>query len=194
MRIFNRIVVILLLAGLFVLGVFTVLYSFGIAGYRLEDLPATLRLNEFYEGSSGFVRSLEPQNGNINVLDIATLIVVALLGLVLLVLELKPPAPRRVRMQRGTYVTRRAVEDEAAEAAEQNLEVLQANVKVKAQRRPGAKVDIRASVRPGEDVQSIQSGMRDRVQRRLAEVGIPVSRLKVRLVESDPRETKTRVK
>ncbi len=194
MRIFNRIVVTLLLAGLFVLGVFTVLYSFGAAGYRLEDLPATLRLDAFYEGLSGFVRSLEPQNGSINILDIATLIIIALLGLVLLVLELKPPSPRRVRMQQGTYVTRRAVENEAIEATEQNLEILQAGVKVKAQRRPGAKVEVKGSVRPGEDVQSIQSGVRDRVQRRLAEVGIPVSRIKVQLVESDPRKAKTRVK
>src|ERR687885_1371530 len=148
MRIFNRIVVTLLLAGLFVLGVFTMLYSLGIAGYQLEDLPDTLRLNEFYEGLSRFLRNLEPENGSLNVLDIATLIFIALLGLVLLIFELKPPAPRRVRMQQGTYVTRRAVEDEATEAAEQNLEVLQANVKVKAQRRPGAKVEVKGSVRP----------------------------------------------
>src|ERR671933_2323496 len=155
MRIFNRVALILLLAGFFVLGVFTVLYSFDIAGYRLADLPGTLRLNELYEGSRGFFRDVE--RSNLDVLDIATLVIIALLGLVLLVLELKPPAPRRVLMQQGTYITRRAVEDEAVEAVEQNLEVLQSNVNVKAQRRPGAKVDIRASVRPEEDVRSIQS-------------------------------------
>ncbi len=192
MRIFNRIVIILLLAGLFVLGVFTVLYSFDLAGYRLADLPRTLRLDDFYRGLRGFVGDVE--RGNLNALDIATLVVIALLGLVLLVLELKPPAPRRVRMQQGTYITRGAVEDEAIAAAEQNPEVLESNANAEARRRTGAKVNIEASVRRGENVQNTQSGVRDRVQQHLDRVGIPVSNLKVRLVESDPRETRARVK
>ena len=192
MRIFNRIVIILLLAGLFVLGVFTVLYSFDLAGYRLADLPRTLRLDDFYRGLRGFVGDVE--RGNLNALDIATLVVIALLGLVLLVLELKPPAPRRVRMQQGTYITRGAVEDEVIAAAEQNPEVLESNANAKARRRTGAKVNIEASVRRGENVRNIQSGVRDRVQQHLDRVGIPVSNLKVKLVESDPRETRARVK
>ncbi len=192
MRIFNRIVIILLLAGLFVLGVFTVLYSFDLAGYRLADLPRTLRLDDFYSGLRGFVGDVE--RGNLNALDIATLVVIALLGLVLLVLELKPPAPRRVRMQQGTYITRGAVEDEAIAAAEQNPEVLESNANAEARRRTGAKVNIEASVRRGDNVRNIQSGVRDRVQQHLDRVGIPVSNLKVKLVESDPRETRARVK
>ena len=192
MRIFNRIVIILLLAGLFVLGVFTVLYSFDLAGYRLADLPRTLRLDDFYRGLRGFVGDVE--RGNLNALDIATLVVIALLGLVLLVLELKPPAPRRVRMQQGTYITRGAVEDEVIAAAEQNPEVLESNANAKARRRTGAKVNIEASVWRGENVRNIQSGVRDRVQQHLDRVGIPVSNHKVKLVESDPRETRARVK
>ena len=192
MRIFTRIVIILLLAGLFVLGLFMVLYSFDIANYRLADLPAILKLNDLHAGLTAFVRTLE--NGTLNALDVATLVIIALLGLVLLILELKPPTPRKVRMQQGTYITQRAVENEAIEAVEQNLEVLQSNANVKAQRRPGAKVDIRASVRPEEDVRSIQSEVQERVQRHLDRTGIPISSLKVRLVASNPRETRTRVK
>jgi hypothetical protein len=191
-RIFNRIVIILLLAGLFVLGVFTVLYSFDLAGYRLADLPRMLRLDDFYRGLRGFVGDVE--RGNLNALDIATLVVIALLGLVLLVLELKPPAPRKVRMQQGTYITRGAVEDEAIAAAEQNPEVLESNANAEARRRTGAKVNIEASVRRGENVRNTRSGVRDRVQQHLDRVGIPVSNLKVRIVESDPRETRARVK
>ena len=192
MRVFNRVALILLLSGLFVLGVFTVLYSFDIAGYRLADLPGTLRLNELYEGSRGFFRDVE--RSNLDVLDIATLVIIALLGLVLLALELKPPAPRRVLMQRGTYITRRAVEDEVTAAAEQNPEVLESNAKVEAQRRPGAKVNIEASVRRGENVGNIQSGVRDRVQQHLDRMGIPVSSIRVRIIESDPRKTRARVR
>jgi len=192
MKVFNRIVIILLLAGLFVLGVFTVLYSFDIAGYRLADLPSTLRLNDLYEGSRGFFRDVE--RSNLDVLDIATLVVIALLGLVLLVLELKPPAPQRVLLQRGAYITRSAVKDEATVAAMQNPEVLESNADVKAQRRPGAKVSIMASVRRGKNVRNTRSGVQDRVQRHLGQMGIPLGNLKVRIIESDPRETRARVR
>ncbi len=192
MKIFNRIVIILLLVGLLALGVTMVIYSFDTRDYPFADLPRDLRLNDLYEGLNTYVGNIE--RGSINALDVVALSVVALLGLVLLVLELKPPSPRRVRMQQGTYVTRRAVESEIMEAVEQNSEVLQSNVKVKAQRRPGAKVNIRASVRPEEVDRSTRSELQDRVQRHLDRIGIPVSNLKVRLVQSDPRQTKTRVK
>jgi hypothetical protein len=192
MRIFNRIVVILLLAGLFVLGVVTLVYALDISSYRLEDLVGALRLDNFYGGLRNYVENVE--SGNIDAFNIAVLGLIALLGLVLLVLELKPRTPRRVRMQSGTYATRSAVENEVVTAAEQEPEVLQSNVSVKAQRRPGAKVSVRASIRPGEDTRSIQSKVRDRVQQHLAEAGIPVSNLKVQIFESDPRDTKTRVK
>jgi hypothetical protein len=193
MRVFNRIFVVLILAGLFTLGVATVLYSFDIAGHRLEDLPRTLGLDGFYEGLRIYVENIESGSRLIFV-DFILLVGIALLGLVLLVLELKPPAPRRVRMQEGTYVARRVVDNEVTEVVEKDPEVLQSNVKVKARRRPGAKINVRASVRSGEDVQGIQSGVQDRVQRRLAEMGLPAGDLKVRVIESDPRETKTRVK
>jgi hypothetical protein len=192
MRTFNRIVVILLLAGLFALGVATVVYALNINPYRLEDFIRTLGLDTFYQGLRNYVQNVE--SGKIDAFDIAVLGLIALLGLVLLILELKPRTPRRVRMQNGTYVTRSAVENEVVTAAEQDPEVLQSNVSIKAQRRPGAKVNVRASIRPGEDIRSIQSKVRDQVQQHLAEVGIPVSTLKVRIFESDPRETKTRVK
>ena len=39
MRIFNKIVVVLLLGGLTALGLCAVVYAFGIDPYRLEDLP-----------------------------------------------------------------------------------------------------------------------------------------------------------
>jgi hypothetical protein len=192
MRIFNRIVIIVLLAGLAYLGLATVVYVFELGPYQLQDLPSDLGLSGFYEGLRGYISNME--SGNVGALDIVVLGVIALLGLVLFILELKPPTPRRVRMQRGTYITRSAVESEVSPVAEQEPEVLQSNVKVKAQRRPGAKVDVRASVRPEDDTQSVKSEVQNRVQRYLAEAGIPVSNLKVRIIESDPRQTQTRVK
>lgn len=192
MKIFNRIVVILLLAGIVALGVTVVFYIFDVSNYHLEDLSRALGLNGLYDGVNSFVQRAESRS--LDVLDIVVLALVALLGLVLLILELKPPSPRRVRMQQGTYVTRKAVEDEVNTAVEGSHEVLQSNVKVKAQRSPGARVNVTASVRPGENARSVQSDVRDRVQRRLDQVGIPVGNLNVQVRESDPRQTKTRVK
>ncbi|MDQ4062593.1 MAG: alkaline shock response membrane anchor protein AmaP [Actinomycetota bacterium] len=192
MRIFNKIVVVLLLAGLTALGVCLLVYALNIDPYRLEDLPQVLGLDVFYESLRGYIGVVE--NGNLDVLEIATLVLIAFVGLILLILEFKPPTPRRVRMQQGTYITRSVVEKEANAAVEQKHEVMQSNVKVKAQRKPGAKVDITASVRPGEDARSVQSGVKNRVQDYMAETGIPVSNLKVQVREADPRQTETRVK
>ena len=192
MRIFNRIVVILLLAGLVYLGIATVVYIFELGPYELEDLSNALGFGGLYEGLNGYLRNIE--SGNVGALDVVVLSAIALLGLILLILELKPPVPRRVRMQRGTYITRRTVEREVSPVVEQEPEVLQSNVKVKAQRRPGAKVEVHASIRPGEDARSVQSEVKGRVQQHMAEAGVPVGDLRVRANESDPRQTKTRVK
>ena len=194
MKIFNRIVVILILAGLFALGVFVVLNAFDFAGYQLANAPNALGLSIFYASLLGFIASLE--SGNLSALDIGLLGLVALIGLILFIFELKPSAPRRVRMQQGTHVARGAVKEEVTTIVEQNPDVLQSNVKVKARRRPGARVEIRASARQGEEVQSIQSEVQEEVQQHLDRVGIPISNLKVRITESDPRKApaKTRVR
>ncbi len=192
MRIFNRIVMILLLSGLVYLGIATVVYVFELGPYQLEDLSNDLGFSGIYEGLNGYVGNIE--SGNVGVEDIVVLGAIALLGLVLFILELKPPTPRRVRMQRGTYITRSAVESEVSPVVEQEPQVLQSNIRVKAQRRQGARIDVGASVRPGEDARSVQSEVQSQVQQHLAATGIPVSNLKVRIAESDPRQTKTRVK
>jgi hypothetical protein len=191
MRIFNRIVVILLLAGLFVLGVYTVVYGLNLFGYRLEDIPRAVGLSGLYRGLETFVANVE--DGSLSVFTVIVLVAVAVLGLVLLIAELKPPAPRRVRMHSGTYVSRGAVADEVVEAAERTPGVLGTSARVKAKRRPGAQVDLEARVRRGEDTSAIQSELRRSVRERLAQRGVPVSKLNVRLREADPRQTKTRV-
>jgi hypothetical protein len=192
MRVFNRIVMILLLAGLFVLGIYTVVYSFNIFGYRIEDLPRALGLAGFYSGLQSFVRGVE--SGNLSVLSVIILVLIALGGLILLIAELKPPAPRRVRMRSGTYITRGAVADEVVTAAEQTPNVLGTSARVKAIRRRGAQVNLEARVRRGENTGAIQSELRHAVQEWLAQRGVPVSKLNVKMVEADPRETRTRVR
>lgn len=191
MRVFNRIVMILLFAGLFVLGVYMVVYSLNLFGYRLEDIPRALGLSGLYRGLEIFAQNVE--NGSLSVLSVILLVAVAVLGLILLIAELKPPAPRRVRMHSGTYITRGAVADEVVEAAERTPGVLGTSARVKAKRRPGAQVDLEARVRRGEDTSAIQSELRRSVRERLAQRGVPVSKLNVRLREADPRQTKTRV-
>jgi len=188
-RIFNRIVVVLLLVGLAVLSVYTVVYSFEAFGHQLSDLSTTLQ--GFTSGFEGFVGDVE--NGNLPILTIALLVAIALLGLVLLIMELKPPRPRRVRMQRGTYIVPDVVRGEVESAAEETPNVLGSTTKVWAKRRPGALVNLQADVRRGEDANALKSELRERVQQHLAKTGVPLGRLKLKLVEADPRETKARV-
>jgi preprotein translocase subunit SecG len=189
MRIFNRIVVILLLAGLFVLGVYAIAYAFNLFGKNLNSLLNPIK--SFGSGAQGFMGSVE--SGNLPVLTIILLVLIALLGLILLILELKPRTPSRVRMEKGTFLTRGVVQEEVSRAVEQSPDVLGHSVKARAQRRPGAQVDLEARVRRGEDTGAIQRSLRRQVQEHLGGRGVPVSKLNVKTVEADPRQTKTRV-
>lgn len=191
MRLFNRIAVVLLSAGLLVLGVFAVLYGFGIAGYSLASLPQTLGLPGIVSGLQGFLGGVE--GGSPGAAGVAVLVALAVLGLVLLVLELKPRRPRKVRLQEGVFATRSAVREEVEAAAERTPEVLQSRARVKARRRPGAKVKLAASVKRGEDLGDIESGIRERVESELQEGGVPVGKLKLDLSEVDPQGTRARV-
>lgn len=178
---------ILLFAGLFVLGVYVVVFSLDLFGYKLASLP----ISDFTGGLEGFVKNVE--KGTLPVVTVTILVLLAILGLLWFISELRPTAPRRVRMGRGTYVTRGVVEAEISTVAEQVTDVLGSSVGVKARRSPGAQVDLEARVRRGEDLGTIKSDLRSAVQEHLSERGLPVSKLKVRLVEADPRQTKARV-
>ncbi len=191
MWIFNRLIMVLVFAGLFVAGLFAMIYGLNILGYQISDLQQTLGLPGLYEGLQGFITGVE--DGSLTPAGIAILIGVALLGLILLILELKPRRPRRVRMEKGTYITRSAVNDEVAGAAEGTNNVLGSSVKVKAKRKPGAVVNVNADVRRGEDQKEVKSNLQTAVQEKLAASGIPLGKVKVNLNESDPRQTKTRV-
>jgi uncharacterized alkaline shock family protein YloU len=187
MRVFNRIVMTLLLAGLFVLGVYMIVYSFDLFGRSLTSLP----ISDFSSGLQDFVTRVE--DGNLSAVTIITLVLLAILGLIWFIAELRPSTPRRVRMGNGTYVTRSVVEEEISTVAEQVPDVLGSSVGVKARRSPGAQVDLEARVRRGEDLRTITSNLRSTVEEHLSNRGLPVSKLNVELVEADPRQTKTRV-
>ncbi len=189
MSVFNRIIVILLLAGLFVVGVYAVVLAFNLFGYSLGDVLNPL--NSFGSRAQNFVNSVE--SGNAPFLTILVLILLALLGLILLIAELKRPAPRRVRMQKGTYITRDVVKNEVETAADRILGVLGASARVKARRKPGAQINLEARVRRGEDTNAIGSELRSSVQERLATRGVPVNKINVDLEEVDPRQAGTRV-
>jgi len=187
MRVFNRIFVVLLLAGLFVLGVYLVVYAFDLFGYSLDSLP----ISDFSSGLEEFVTGVE--NSNLSVITVTILVLLAVVGLLWFIAELRPTAPRRVRMGNGTYVSRGVVEEEVATVAEQVSDVLGSSVNVRARRSPGALVDLEARVRRGENLETIKSGLQSTVREHLSGRGLPVSKLNVRLVEADPRQTKTRV-
>ena len=187
MRVFNRVFMILLFAGLFVLGTYTVVFAFDLFGYKVESLPIT----DVAKSVQGFVGNVE--DGGLSVTTQALLVLLAILGLIWFVSELRPSAPWRVRMGKGTYVTRSVVRDQVAAVAEEVPDVLGTSVRVKARRSPGAQVGLEARVRRGKDLGTIKSSLQSTVRERLAAKGLPVSKLNVKLVEADPRQTKTRV-
>ncbi len=173
MRVFNRVVVLLLLVGLFLLGLFGALYSFGLLGYQLADLSS------YVESAAG---------GSLGALGIAVLIAVAVVGLILLILEFKPRTPRRVRMKKGTYITRATVKERVEEAAGGSPGVLESSAKVKARRKSGAKVKLQGGVASGQDVKAARKRVGDRIKEKLGEAGVPIGSMKVNLSESDPRQ------
>ena len=79
MRIFNRIVMIALLAGLFVLGVYMVVYALELFDYSLDSLP----LSGFSNGLQDFVTSVE--QGNLSVIALILLVLLTFLGLLLFI-------------------------------------------------------------------------------------------------------------
>lgn len=97
-------------------------------------------------------------------------------------------------MEKGTYATRGVVKEEVTKAVERSPDVLGHSVTAKAQRRPGALVDVEARVRRGEDTSAIQRSLRRQVQEHMGDRGLPVSKLNVKTIEADPRQTRTRVK
>lgn len=189
MRVFNRLIVVVLLAALFVAGVYAVVYSFNLLGYSFST--AFSGFSSARDALQSFVGSVE--SGQLTPIVIANLVAVAVIGLILLILELKPRRPRRVRLERGTYITRSTVANAVDAAARETPNVLGSSTRVKARRGKGAKVRLSANVRRGEDVNAMRSQLKESVQRQMSEAGMPLSRLKLRLIESDPRTSNSRV-
>lgn len=185
---------VIIFLALLALGVFMVLYSFNLFGFKLSNLlnNNVLGLQTVQNSLKNFVNNV--QNANLTPLAIAIMVAVAVVGLILLILEFKPPQPKKVRMQQGTYITRDAVEDEVLSATNETPHILDSSARVKARRSPGASVNLQANVRRGEDVGAVRSDLRERIQQRLSQRGVPVSKLKVKLHETDPRQTQSRVR
>lgn len=179
MRIFNRIVVSLLFAGLIAVGVFVALYGFGLFGYSLSSLSQTLG------GAVTGLESLATAVTGGSLVVIAVLAAVALVGLILLIAELRTPRPRKVRLrEKETYMTRRALRDRVSAVAGALPEVLESKAKVKTRRRTGGKVNLKAGVRTGSDLGQTRSSVREQLSRGFESGGVPVSKLKLHETES----------
>jgi len=191
MRIFNRIFVTLLLAGLLVLGVYGVIYSFQISGYSLSNLEQRLGIPAILGGTQSFLESLG--QSALPAAAVAVLAGVAVLGLILLIMELKPRKPRKVRTRaKNVYMTRRAVRSAVQSVAEGSDQITSTSkTKAKPRRGAGAKVMLKANVRRGEGQAS--SSIRDQLNSELSDRGVPVRKLKLKLQETEPQGEKARV-
>lgn len=193
MRVFNRIVITLLLAGLLILGVYGVIYSFQIAGYSLSNLEQRLAIPAIASGARSFLGSLG--QSTLSAAAVAGLVAIAVAGLILLLLELKPRRPRHVRTgSKGVYITRGAARNAAKSVAEGTSEVLSSKAKAKSRLGTGAKIKLNANIRRGEEPGRVRSSLREQINNGLSERGVPVSKLKLKLEETEPQGAKARVK
>lgn len=191
MRIFNRIVVILLLAALLVAGIYGVIYSFQLAGYSLSSLEQTLGLPAITGGIQSFLSGLG--SGSLSAAAVAILIAVAVVGLILLIFELKPGTPRNVRTSvKGVYMSRNTVKNAVQSSAEGSGEVLGAKAKAKSRRGAGAIVKLKASIRRGEDQNSVRSNLKERINNELSQKGVPLKKLKLKLEETESQSVRGR--
>lgn len=187
MRVFNRIVVTLLLVGVLALCVFGVLAGASLAGYSLSSLPQMLGLSALVSGAQSLA------GGSASPAVIAILVAVLVVGVVLLIAELRPGRPRRVRLKlKGAHATRKAVKERVQWAAEGAPEVVQAKAEVKSRRRAGARVKLKSAVRRGEDKKAAKSSVKDSVKQGLQSAGVPLGKLKVKIDEVDSQGSKGR--
>lgn len=192
MRVFNRIVVTLLLAGLLALCVYGVIYSFQIAGRSLSGLDQSLGISSVTRQAESFLSGLG--SSGLSATAVTILVAVAVIGLILLLLELKPRRPWNVRTgSKGVYMTRGAVREAVRSVAEETSEVLSAKAKAKARRGSGAVIKLSANVKRGEDQSSLHSSLRERIGGELSRRGVPVKKIKLKLEEAAPQGAKGRV-
>lgn len=182
---------VLIFAALCAAGVFGVLFSLDLAGYKLADLSQQIGLSGIVSSIEGFVGSVEAGSPALG----AALAAAAIPGLVLLFLELKPGKPSRVRLDENVYMGKRALKREAESSAASDEDVLKANAKVKVSRSRKGKVKIKARSRPGENSKSIKQRLSGRLRRELGqEAGLPVGSPKIKLSEGDAKSPEARVR
>lgn len=198
MRIFNRVLMALVFAALTFCGAFLFIYCFGLFGYNLSEIPlkGPLSGTPFYSGLKAFVRDVGGQSPT--VLETVVLVVIALIGLLLLFAELKPPRPRYLRVGQGLYTSRSALEDELVEAVEEDGRVLESSASVKPRRGGGAKVKVEAKMREGAaNPTELKNTLGRKVREKIRALGYPqkvANGVKIDLKETDPRSVRRRVR
>ena len=198
MRIFNRILMALVFAALTAAGAFLFVYSFGLFGYSLSGLPLRGNLSgtAFYSGLEAFVRDVDGQS--LTVLETVVLVVIALIGLALLIAELKPPRPRYLSVGDGLYTTRSTLEEEILQCVDEDRRILESSARVKPLRRGRARIRVEARMRRGEgDRSEVRRALTQAVHERIRDLGYPqkiAKKVKVDVGETDPRSVRRRVR
>ena len=89
-------------------------------------------------------------------------------------------------------MTRRALRYRVSSMAGALPEVIEAKTRVKTRRRNGGKVKLRAGVSRGEELGQAKSSVQEQLSRGFESGGVPVSKLKLKLYETEPRSTGSR--
>ena len=193
MRLFNRIVLVIVLVVLVVFGTFGAIYAFAGVGYQDRGLPGFLAIPENAQAAQSWLSSFE--DGSVPLLDFIVVVAVGVAGLALLVLELKPSRKEHLALGPQAWVKREVVEKEAEYVALTDRAVLESEAELSLRRVLGNKLKLKLIVRRGESPEDTRSRVRDLINTEIigkGQVNIPKTR--VEAIALDPRRAKRRVK
>lgn len=193
MRLFNRILLIVVLLAILVFAGFSAAYAFaGQDDYQAASLPAFLALQEAAAPVQQWLGNFEAQS--IPAWLFTILVVVGLAGLALLAFELLPRRSRYLKVRTGIRVEREVVEEEMERVAADDPAVLSSSARLVPRRRR-SKLSVRLKVRRGEDLHQAEARVSEAIAERVAEGGqLRVARARVTGSTRDPRGSKRRVR
>lgn len=193
MRVFNRVLLAVVLVVILVFATFSAVFVFAGDQYKSAGLPGGLAVPGQAEPISRWLHGYE--QGSIAWWHFALLIVVFVAGLALLILELLPGRRAALMLGRDSFLEKEVVERAAVGVAQRDRSVLEARASLKPKRHGRGNLKMKLTIREGEDTQAAGRRVGEMLQSELTEKGqLSGLQTKIKVAARDPRTLKTRVK
>lgn len=189
MRLFNRLVMVVVGAALALAGAIAAAFALDVDRFQVAALeegmaPVTAAAQEVLT---------QAQNGALPIGTQLLLLVAAITGAALLFFEFRPYRSHMLRLAEGAYVTEPALEHELELAASEVDGTLDVHADVRAASRR-KRVRLEAYIREGLDTQAARSEVESRAVEALQRAGLQGTGVRIELAAVDPRDSKARVR